>query len=140
MENDVFVVSVEALIDASVLKVWEMWNSPLHIINWHHASNDWHAPHATNDFKIGSKFLIRMEAKDGSFGFDFSGTYTDIVTNEKIDFILDDGRKVQILFKVDALGVNIIESFEAENEYPLELQQNGWQAILSNFKSYVESN
>lgn len=134
-----FIVSVEALINAPILKVWEMWNSPLHIINWYHASNDWHAPHATNDFKIGSQFLIRMEAKDGSFGFDFSGTYTDIVTNEKIDFILDDGRKVQILFKVDALGVNMIESFEAENEYPIELQQNGWQAILNNFKLYVES-
>lgn len=139
MEDNVVVITVEASINASLTKVWECWTSSNHITNWCFASDDWHSPAAENDLKVGGVFSTRMEAKDGSFGFDFGGTYTDVETNKKISYTLGDGRKVQILFESDGPFVKVIESFEAEQVNPADMQKTGWQAILNNFKTYTES-
>lgn len=97
-------------------------------------------PYAENDLRAGGRFFFRMEAKDGSFGFDFSGTYDEVVSHERISYTLDDGRKVQITFQSQNGKTEVIETFEAETTHPAELQKQGWQAILNNFKAYVEQN
>jgi uncharacterized protein YndB with AHSA1/START domain len=134
------VITIDALVKAPINKVWELWTSPNHITKWSFASDDWHAPSASNDLKVGGKFTTRMEAKDGSFGFDFWGTYDEIVPNKKIAYTMGDGRKAHISFTETADGVNITEGFEAEDENPVEMQQGGWQMILNNFKKHVENN
>jgi uncharacterized protein YndB with AHSA1/START domain len=131
-------ITIYILVNSSIERVWEFWTKPEHITKWNYASEDWHTPRAENDLRIGGKFLFRMEAKDGSFGFDLEGIYEDIITNEKIDYSLLDNRKVSISFLQNENGVKITETFEAENENSLELQKLGWQAILNNFKTYVE--
>ena len=113
---------------------------PEHIIHWNNASDDWHTPRAENDFRVGGSFLSRMEAKNGSFGFDFAGAYNEIKTHELIIYTLFDGRKVRINFETAGNATTIIESFEAENENSVEIQKSGWQSILNNFKRYAESN
>lgn len=132
--------TIQAVIHAPVEKVWQYWNEPDHITKWNHASDDWHSPYAENDLRAGGRFLFRMEAKDGSFGFDFSGTYDEVVSHERISYTLDDGRKVQITFQSQNGKTEVIETFEAETTHPAELQKQGWQAILNNFKAYVEQN
>lgn len=132
-------ITVVAHINAPILKVWELWNKPEHITKWYNASEDWHTPTATNDLQIGGKFLYRMEAKDGSFGFDFIGTYDTVLVNELIKYVIEDGRKVTIHFEENAGITTVTETFEPENENSLELQQTGWQAILDSFKRYVEA-
>ncbi len=131
-------ITIEILVSSSIERVWDFWTKPEHIIKWNYASEDWYAPRAENDVRIGGKFLSRMEAKDGSFGFDFEGIYDEIKTNEKIAYTLLDDRKVSISFSPTENGVEITETFEAENENSLELQKQGWQAILNNFKTYAE--
>jgi uncharacterized protein YndB with AHSA1/START domain len=131
-------ITVEAQVNASIDKVWQYWTEPKHIMNWNFASYDWCAPNAANDLRVGGKFSSRMEAKDGSFGFDFGGVYDEVKTNEVIAYTLDDDRKVTIQFSDLGNTTRIIETFEAEMENPTELQQGGWQAILDNFKKYVE--
>ena len=133
-------ISIQAVIHAPVEKVWQYWNEPDHITKWNHASDDWHSPYAENDLRAGGRFFFRMEAKDGSFGFDFSGTYDEVVSHERISYTLDDGRKVQITFQSQNGKTEVIETFEAETTHPAELQKQGWQAILNNFKAYVEQN
>jgi len=133
------IIAVEALINAPVEKVWEFWTDPKHIIRWNYASADWHTTRAENNLKRGGRFLSRMEARDGSIGFDFSGTYEKVKQNEHIEYTLDDERKVNIFFKRDENSTRVKEIFEAENENPEELQHDGWQAILNNFKDYVEA-
>jgi uncharacterized protein YndB with AHSA1/START domain len=133
-------ITVEATINASVQKAWECWTEPKHITQWYFASDDWHAPFAENDLRIGGVFVSRMEAKDKSFGFDFGGTYNAVKTHELISYEINgDNRKVKITFDGDANSTKVIETFEAETENPVEMQQAGWQAILNNFKKYVES-
>jgi uncharacterized protein YndB with AHSA1/START domain len=105
---------------------------------WNHASDDWYSPKAENDLKPGGKFNYRMEAKDGSFGFDFYGTYKKVKTNELIDYALGDGRKVTVSFTENEKETYIEIKFEAESTHAIEMQRNGWQAILNNFKKYVE--
>ncbi len=131
-------ITVETLVNTPIEKVWEFWTEPAHITKWCTASEDWHITKAENDLKIGGKFISRMEAKDGSFGFDFEGIYTDVITNEKISYTLLDGRKVDVTFLPTENSVEIIETFEAENQNPIEMQKMGWQAILNNFKTYIE--
>jgi len=131
-------ITVETFVKVPIAKVWEFWTKPEHITQWNNASEDWQTTRAENDLQIGGKFLSRMEAKDGSFGFDFEGIYDEVLTNEKISFTLLDDRKVVITFKPTENGVQVIETFEAETENTLELQKFGWQAILNNFKNYVE--
>ncbi len=118
---------------------WQVWTNPEHIVNWNFASDDWCAPRASNDLKNGGTFSYRMEAKDGSFGFDLNGTYTNLKPLELIEYLLEDGRKVSILFESKDNETHIIQTFEAENQNPIELQQNGWQAIMNNYKKYAES-
>ena len=126
-------------INKPINTVWECWTKPEHITQWCFASDDWHAPSSTSDFKIGGKISTRMEAKDGSFGFDFWGTYDEITPNEKLAITMGDDRKWDIYFSVVDGGVKVVEEFEAESENPIEMQQEGWQMILNNFKKYVES-
>lgn len=132
-------VTVEAIVNVPVAKAWKMWNEPEHITQWYFASPDWHAPSASIELRNGGKFVIRMEAKDGSFGFDMGGTYDTVVENEKLDGALGDGRKLTITFVAEGNATRITEVFEAEVQNSIEMQQNGWQAILNNFKTYAES-
>lgn len=134
------IITVEATVNAPVEKVWKFWSSPEHITKWNNASDDWHTPYAENDLRVGGKFTSRMEAKDGSFGFDFWGVYDVVVTNERIEYTLGDDRKVKIVFTDKGNATQVIESFEAENENSIELQKGGWQAILDNFRKYTEEN
>ena len=131
-------IKVETVVNAPVEKVWEYWTDPKHIVKWNNASEDWHTTEAKNDLRIGGKFTSRMEAKDGSFGFDFGGVYTEVRLYEAISYVLGDDRKVEINFINEENKTKIIENFEGENENPPELQQMGWQAILDNFKKYSE--
>ena len=137
MENKT-TITVEAAIAAPIEKVWQYWTEPQHITQWNNASEDWHTPHAENDLKEG-RFTSRMEAKDGSFGFDFSGNYTLVETNKLIEYTLDDDRKVSINFTSHGNETTVVKTFEAENMNSIELQKGGWQAILDNFKKYVEN-
>jgi len=131
-------ITVEAVVHAPVESVWTYWNEPKHITKWSTASEDWHTPFAENDLRVGGKFVSRMEAKDGSFGFDFGGVYDEVVANERIAYTIGDSRKVEVRFIRQDNSTTIIESFEAEGTNPVEMQQAGWQAILDNFKKYAE--
>jgi len=133
-------ITIENTVKAPVEKVWEFWTGPEHITKWAYASDDWHAPRAENDLRAGGKFLTRMEAKDGSFGFDFGGVYDDVKTNELIEYTIGDGRKVVVHFTKKGNETGIVSTFEAESTNPIEMQRGGWQAILDNFKKYVEAN
>ena len=133
-------ITVQAVINAPVEQVWKLYTESEHVMKWNNASNDWHTPRAQNDFKVGGKFLYRMEAKDGSSGFDFDGIYEQIRTNELIMYSLTDGRKVEVTFTKDNdMRTKLATTFEAESTNPIEMQRNGWQAILDNFKKYVET-
>jgi uncharacterized protein YndB with AHSA1/START domain len=132
-------ITVTASIEASIEKVWDAWNLPEHITKWCFASDDWHAPRATNELKVGGSFNTRMEAKDGSFGFDLQGFYDVVETNTLIKYHLEDGRNVEVYFSVEGGKTTIVEKFDPEDQNPHEMQQAGWQMILNNFKKYVES-
>jgi uncharacterized protein YndB with AHSA1/START domain len=132
-------LTVKATINAPVDKVWKVWTTPDHIIQWNSPSEDWHTPKAENDLKIGGKFTSRMEAKDGSFGFDFEGIYDEVETNKKIAYTMSDGRQATIIFTSNGNKTEVAETFDPENQNSLEMQQAGWQAILDNFKKYTES-
>lgn len=132
-------ITIETTVDAPAEKIWACWTSPEHIMQWNSASEEWHTPTATVDLRVGGKFSSRMETKDGSEGFDFGGTYTKVIKNAHIDYTIDDGRSVSIVFSENDGHTHITEIFEAENENPMEMQKQGWQAILDNFKRYTES-
>lgn len=132
-------ITVSAIIDAPVQKVWEYWTDPKHIIHWNFASDDWHSPRAENDLRVGGKFLSRMEARDGSLGFDFEGKYLEVEPQKLIEYILEDDRRIRIRFDSDGVKTIVTEVFDAEHENTVELQQSGWQAILDNFKKYAET-
>lgn len=131
-------VTVQADIQAPVEKVWKFWNEPEHMTQWNMATDDWHAPRAENDLRVGGKFVTRMEAKDGSMGFDFGGTYDVVNLHEAISFTMGDGRRVDITFIDQGNATKVIETFDPESSHPIEFQQAGWQAIMDNFKKYVE--
>jgi uncharacterized protein YndB with AHSA1/START domain len=133
-------ITVKTTINASIDKVWNFWTLPEHITKWSFASPDWHTPYAENDLREGGKFKSTMAAKDGSMSFDFEGEYTLVKQNEAIEYLMADGRKVEISFNKTPNGVEVIESFDPETQNPEEMQRGGWQAILDNFKSYVENN
>ncbi len=140
-------ITIQTIINAPLEKVWNYWNQPEHITKWAFASDDWEAPHATNDLQVGGKFVTTMAAKDKSVSFDFGGTYTNIIPNELIEYSISNdpteelARKVSTSFSSPSEGTtNIIEIFDSENQNPLEMQRAGWQAILENFKKYVENN
>jgi uncharacterized protein YndB with AHSA1/START domain len=140
MEKQATVITVEANIMVPVEKVWECWTLPEHITQWNNASDDWHTPFAENDLWVGGKFLFRMEAKDGSMGFDFWGIYDEVKEQQLIAYTMGDGRKATVTFSTAGDVTKIVESFEAENMNSIDLQRLGWQSILDNFKKYTESN
>lgn len=132
-------IQIETIVTAPLKKVWEAWTQPEHITKWNFASDDWHCPQATNDLKKDGKFSSTMAAKDGSFSFDFGGTHTGVEELKSIASVIDDGRKMKVTFKQAGSDVMVIEVFEPEDQNPVDLQEAGWQAILNNFKKYVES-
>lgn len=134
------VITVENTINAPVEKVWNYWTKPEHITQWCNASDEWHTPRAENDLKVGGKFNSRMEARDGSMGFDFWGIYDAVKNNEYIEYTMGDGRKCKITFTANGNSTKVVESFEAEEENSIEMQKGGWQAILDSFKKYAETN
>ena len=133
-------ITITTVVRATATKVWDYWTNPTHIVNWNNASEDWHTTRAENDLKPGGKFLSRMEAKDGSLGFDFGGIYDEIVISKRIAYTITDGRKASIDFEEENGQTKIVETFDAENINPIEMQKAGWQNILDNFKNYVEEN
>ncbi len=130
-------ITVESWVNAPVEVVWNTYNNPKDIEQWNTASPDWHTVNSKNDLRVGGQFSNRMEAKDGSVGFDFAGTYTEVIPNETIVYQFG-GRTAKIVFEQQANAVHVKITFDPENQYPLEQQQAGWQAILDNFKRYVE--
>lgn len=132
-------ITIQTTVNAPMAKVWECWNKPEHITGWAFASDDWEAFPGENDLRPNGKFKTVMSAKDKSTSFDFTGTYGSVVKHELIEYDLDDGRHVKVEFAVLPEGVKITETFEPENQNPVEMQRVGWQAILNNFKEYVES-
>jgi len=133
-------ITIESTIKAPVEKVWKLWTGPEHIMQWNTASEDWHTTRAENDLRVGGKFLSRMEAKDGSFGFDFWGVYDVVKPHELIAYTLGDDRKVSVSFTAKGNETHIVSTFEAEGTNPIEMQRGGWQAILNNFSKYAETN
>ncbi len=132
-------ITVETTVNAPVEKVWESFTKPEHIKGWNFAIDEWQCPSAENDLRKGGNFNYRMEAKDGSFGFDFAGTYDDVQENKHIAFTMGDGRKTTIDFIPEGDKTHVRETFDAENQNDIEMQRGGWQAILDNFKKYTES-
>ena len=133
-------VTVEAIINAPVAKVWAYWTQPEHITKWNFALDDWHCPTSENDLTVGGKFSATMAAKDGSFSFDFWGIYDVIVIQKELHITMGDGRKWSVYFSEEGDATKLVENFEAETENPVEMQQQGWQMILNNFKKYAETN
>lgn len=131
-------IDIFASIAADRQKVWDCYTRPEHITGWNFASPDWHCPWATVELQPGEKFVWRMEARDGSFGFDFSGSFDVVRAPKMLNYTLDDGRKVEVLIQADGQLTRINISFEAESLNPVELQRAGWQAILNQFKKYTE--
>lgn len=133
-------ITIETLVNAPIEKVWRFWSEPEHIKNWAFASDDWEAPAAQNNLKVGGTFSTTMAAKDKSASFDSGGTYTAVEENKLIAYELGDGRKVNNKFEETPEGVKITQTFDMESENSVELQRSGWQAILDNFKKYTEAN
>ena len=131
-------ITVHTKVHVPLKKAWEMYTLPKHIMKWNNASDDWHTPSARNDLRVGGKFVYRMEARDGSVGFDFNGVYIEVKENVLIAYTIEGGRKVIVNFSEDSGNTKIVVNFEPENENSLEMQRAGWQAILDNFKKYVE--
>lgn len=133
-------VKINATVNGNAAKVWEYWTKPEHITQWNAASEDWHCPKAENDLRAGGKFSSTMAAKDGSMSFDFGGIYDEVIDQRKIAYTLEDGRKVSVDFSSKGDAIEITTEFDAEQMNPIEMQRDGWQAILNNFKKYAEEN
>ncbi|MGZ5247553.1 MAG: SRPBCC domain-containing protein, partial [Flavitalea sp.] len=131
-------ITVSTNVDAPLEKVWELFTTPKHITQWYNASPDWFSPRASNDLRVGGKFLTRMEAVDGSFGFDMEGVYLEIIPHEKFVYEMADGRKVTTTFETEGDKTIVTQEFDPEQTNPLEMQEFGWQSILNNFNKYVE--
>ena len=131
-------ITIESTVKADMAAVWAAWNTPEDIKQWNAASADWQTPRSEVDLREGGKFLARMEAKDGSMGFDFEGTYTRVVPQKLIEYRMADGREVKTEFSQTPQGVQVRETFDAETENSEEMQRQGWQSILNNFSKYVE--
>jgi uncharacterized protein YndB with AHSA1/START domain len=132
-------IKIETTVNSNIAAVWSAWITPEDINQWNFASDDWHNPRSENDLRVGGQFSYRMEAKDGSMGFDFEGTYTKVIENEFIEYILGDDRSVSIEFIPVKDGIKVVEIFDTEDENSAELQRQGWQSILDNFAKHVES-
>lgn len=133
-------ITVQAIIAADKKKVWEYYTNPVHITKWNFASDDWECPAASNDMRTGGKYSARMEAKDGSFGFDFEAIYDEIIKGEIFNYTMGDGRKAAVIFNDLGNKTEVSVTFDTETENSAEMQRDGWQAILNNFKKYTEAN
>jgi uncharacterized protein YndB with AHSA1/START domain len=133
-------ITVQTLVKAPIEKVWKHWNEPSSINQWCTATPEWETINAQNDLRIGGEFSSRMQAKDGSMGFDFGGIYSDVIPNQYIAYEMGDGRKVEIAFREENGLVRVTETFDMENQNPEEMQRGGWQAILDNFRDFTENN
>ena len=133
-------ITIETTVHAPLEAVWKAWTTPADIVRWNAASDDWHTTSATVDLRVGGTFSSRMEAKDGSFGFDFEGTYTDVVVEERLAYAMADGRAVVVEFEAADGAIRVRETFDAEETNPVEMQRTGWQAILDRFARHVEAN
>ena len=132
-------VSVEQVVNRQRRDVWRFFNEPAHIVSWNFASDDWCCPRAENDLRVGGRLCTRMEAKDGSFGFDFEAVYDEVVQESKIAYTMTDGRRAETRFEDLGNSTRVSTTFDAEQENPAEMQRLGWQSILDNFKTYAES-
>lgn len=133
-------ITVQTTVQAPLEKTWDYWTKPEHIVNWNFASPEWHSPAAENDLRENGRFSYRMEAKDGSMGFDFDGTYDKVEPHKTIIYTMGDDRKVTVNFRQERDKTTVEEIFEAEDTNSIEMQRGGWQAILENFKTYTENN
>ena len=131
-------IIVEMPINVPVEQLWEFYTGPEHIMEWNHASDDWHSPHAENDVRVNGEFDFRMEARDGSEGFDFKGYYTEVVPHERLAYVMEDGRRATVEFIPIGNSTHMKITFEPEQQNTMDLQKEGWQAILENFKKYAE--
>jgi uncharacterized protein YndB with AHSA1/START domain len=132
-------VTIQTTLNAPVKKAWETFTDPAHITKWAFASDDWHAPYADNDLREGGKFKTTMAAKDGSFQFDFGGVYTKVREHEAIEYTMEDDRKVKVAFKDNGDSTTVIQTFDTESTNSVEMQRDGWQTILDNYKKYTET-
>ncbi|MGZ4035577.1 MAG: SRPBCC domain-containing protein [Bacteroidia bacterium] len=132
-------VTVETTVNARIEVVWKLWTEPRHIKNWYNASDEWYVPAAENNLRVNGKFKITMSSKDDDEHFDFEGVYTKVDENKLIEYTINDGRKVKIIFSTEGKETVITETFEIENIHPAKKQKDGWQSILNNFKKYVEA-
>lgn len=132
-------ITIQTIVKSGIDSVWAAWTTPDDINQWNAASDDWHNPRSSNDLRPGGQFSYRMEARDGSFGFDFGGTYTNVVPHKLIEYVLGDGRAVSVRFEQVEAGVQVIETFEAEDVHAAEMQKQGWQSILNRFTAHVEA-
>lgn len=132
-------ITVQAVLTADINNVWDCYTKPEHITKWNFATDDWCCPSAENDLTVGGKYKARMEAKDGSFGFDFEAIYNNIVAYKSMTYTMPNGRRVQTDFEAHGNTTTVTTVFDAETENPVEMQQAGWQAILNNFKNYAEA-
>lgn len=132
-------ITIQTIVKSTIDQVWKKWTLPEHIMQWNNASEDWYTPSAENDLKEGGKFNYKMAARDGSYSFDFSGIYNEVVIGKRITYTLDDGRKAVIEFIVEDGRVKIVETFESEQSNSIEMQKAGWQAILDNFSRYASA-
>jgi len=131
-------ITIQTTVNAPLQLVWIYWTDPQHIVNWNFASDDWHSPSAENDLRVGGKFLSRMEARDGSFGFDFGGIYTEVEEFRRIAYDMTDERSVEADFSEKDGKTTIMQTFDPEQTNPIEMQRDGWQAIMENFRKYAE--
>jgi len=132
-------ITIDAVVNAAPGQVWQCWTAPDHITRWNFASSDWCCPVAENDLKVGGQYRARMEARDGSVGFDFEAVYDEVSPFDTLSYTLNDGRRVKTRFEAQNGSTKVTTVFDAEDENSIEQQRNGWQAILNNFKAYVES-
>ena len=133
-------ITISSTVKATKSKAWEFYTSPEHITQWNFADPSWHCPSASNDMRVGGKYVARMEAKDGSFGFDFEAVYDEVINQKKITYTMGDGRVATTDFEDLGSTTKVATTFDAETENDVEMQRTGWQAILDNFKKYAETN
>jgi uncharacterized protein YndB with AHSA1/START domain len=132
-------ITIKSTIETDIITLWHAYTEPNQIVQWNFASDDWQCPWAESDLKVGGKYTARMEARDGSYGFNFQATYTEIRPYERIVYVMDDGRVVSTTF-LEANGVPTITTvFDAETQNPVEMQRKGWQSILENLKRYIQN-
>jgi len=130
-------ITIESVVHAPIASVWRAYTKPEHITQWNQASDDWHCPRAENDLRVGGRYVARMEAKDGSFGFDLEGIYSEVTLQKSLAYVMGDGRHVRVTFEDQNGATKVRTLFDAETQNSPKMQRDGWQAILDNFARYA---